>query len=544
MRLHLRNLVQATVATILLATTVAVAQAETWSLELKRLDSRNTSYGIFDRMDYIYRSTSPQHFFLQIMPDGKGGVRFIGNEQYAATFKKIVTKEPKYNSEQPFKGIAKLGTQEFAFALDASKPIPKKTDEKPKQDQDKATPKSETKSAVAKSKEKPAKPKSTPAIPTYDRLYFDFNHNGDLTDDKVVEGKVQTGSYSPGQSYASIDFPRLDVAIDVDGTPVESSFFFSGHMQSSSDFSYAQIQINAAAYREGEITLDGKKRRVVLIDFNSNGRFDDEMKILNINRPGGQEEIYPQDGDVLLIDPGQKQGTFDSPYDITSADYRHNVSKLVNLDSRFYDLKITPAGDKLTLDVSSVATGNVKNPNNGYSALIYNNNIILKISGNKDKPIPVPEGDWQLLSYTINLTEAPKPVEPAKKDDKKTEKEPSALKLLEDAIKAFTATPRISVPAARPRWSLISARGTRDYKAVQVVKGKTVELPFGPPYKPLVTTQNYGDPKQLNLQMSLVGIAGEICSNLYVNGAQPAKPKFTITDPKGEVVQTGSFEYG
>jgi hypothetical protein len=27
-------------------------------------------------------------------------------------------------------------------------------------------------------------------------------------------------------------------------------------------------------------------------------------------------------------------------------------------------------------------------------------------------------------------------------------------------------------------------------------------------------------------------------------GGRPAKPEFTITDPKGEVVQQGNFEYG
>ena len=29
-----------------------------------------------------------------------------------------------------------------------------------------------------------------------------------------------------------------------------------------------------------------------------------------------------------------------------------------------------------------------------------------------------------------------------------------------------------------------------------------------------------------------------------VDGGRPAKPEFTITDPKGKVVQEGNFEYG
>ena len=50
--------------------------------------------------------------------------------------------------------------------------------------------------------------------------------------------------------------------------------------------------------------------------------------------------------------------------------------------------------------------------------------------------------------------------------------------------------------------------------------------------------------KQLSLDMSLVGSTGEICTNMMVNGGRPSKPEFTITDPKGKVVQQGSFEYG
>ena len=83
-------------------------------------------------------------------------------------------------------------------------------------------------------------------------------------------------------------------------------------------------------------------------------------------------------------------------------------------------------------------------------------------------------------------------------------------------------------------------------------KDQTVELPFGPPYKPEVTgfpmnmrmADGKQQPQQMRLQLSLVGSAGEICTNMTVDGGRPTKPKFTITDPKGETVQQGNFEYG
>jgi hypothetical protein len=92
--------------------------------------------------------------------------------------------------------------------------------------------------------------------------------------------------------------------------------------------------------------------------------------------------------------------------------------------------------------------------------------------------------------------------------------------------------------------STVAANATADYKAVKVIKDQTVEMPFGPPYKPKVTSQNYGDKKQLHLQMALIGSAGEICTNMMVNNGRPGKPEFTITDPGGKVVEQGSFEYG
>jgi hypothetical protein len=560
MRVGLRILVLAASA-ILLLSGVTIMRAETWPLGLKRLDSSDRSRGFSSPIDYLYRATSPQYFSFEILPDPKGGLRLMGAEQYEPDFKKIVKKEPAYQSKRPLKGVAKLGTQQFAFVLDVAKPPePEKPDAKEKSDPAKAEAKTDSKattddkaktkgkSPIAESKEKQAQKKPAIDVPLYDRLYFDVNHNGDLTDDKAMEGRIQKYPQTSGQSYAQLSFPRLDVSIDADGTPMESAIFFSGYMNSSPDWGLVGIQINAGAYREGEITLEGKKRKVVLIDFNSNGRFDDETKVITIQRyPGDKGQFYPQSGDMLLIDPKESRFGYDDPYDVTSSDYRYNVSKLVRIDGRYYDLKITPSGDKLTLDASKTRLGNITNPNDGFRALIQGKAGVLKISGNKDEPTPVPTGEWSLLSYTITLPEKPKAPEPVKKEAPKPEKtsgkDASAMELLSDALKSFLEKP--SGESSRPRWSLVSARATAENKAVKVEEGKTVVLPFGPPYKPLVTAPDYGgDPENKELEMALVGSAGEICTNLMTHGDSPPKPSFTITDPKGKVVEQGSFEYG
>jgi hypothetical protein len=534
----------ATVVAVLAAVTAGTA--ETWTLELKRIESQRRA-----GPDYALRMTYPQSFFVQLGSQGKKIVR-MENQEQAAVFKRIVKKEPKYQSEFPLRAVAKLGSQEFAFALDSAAPTPPK-EEKEKTDAEKAKtddkqPKEDSLLGRLANRLFAAKaPAETPSLGAiaYGRLYFDFNHNGDLTDDKVIEAENDQAERRMAvarQSYLQIRFPRIDVTIDADGTALDYAFFLQGQVMVSPDFSYASISINSAACREGDITLEGKKRHVILVDFNSNGRFDDQMKMRkDVHTP--DKRLFPEQGDMLLIDPSSSGPGFDSPYDITAGKYRHYVSKLVNIDDRFYDLKISPAGDKLTLELSSIPLGSVTNPNDHFRAVIYGDQGFLKISGDKGGPVPVPEGEWKLLQYTLDMTAVKQPSEPAEK--KESAKTGSLLETLSKTMESMLAGS--ARPGSRRGPSSVTAQGTADYKAVKVGKGETVALPFGPPYKPVVKTEYFqeaGQGKQLSLGMSLFGSAGEVCTNLIVDGGQPPKPKFTITNAKGEVVQQGNFEYG
>jgi hypothetical protein len=509
MRQTMRYLVCLLAATCFLAG-AAGAAAETWTLELKRLEGSSTNPA-----ENLYQPQSPQHFYMM---KGRTG------DPQSAAFKKIVTKEPNYKSADPFRGIVKLGSREFAFVIDLSVPESKEkaTNEKDETKGAKAD------AATAKKKPKANKPPQT--SPAVAQLYFDFNHNGDLSDDKVIVGQGQASGDGSNSSFVNVSFPRIDVAIDVNGAPVQSSFLVKANSQMSSNFGYMSVQFGAAAYRTAEITLDGKKHRVALIDSNSNGRFDDAMGIRKESRES-KGPLYPELGDVLLIDAeqsaGRASGENESMSDPLGLGYRRYVSKLILIDGRYYDIKITPAGDKLTLEPSSLALGSITIPIDGLSAILYSGDSFLGIHGDKGAAIPMPEGQWKLVVYTIVKAEA-KP-------------DPSAKIATEKDAKQ--QPPRI----AGLRVSMAAAMGRADGKPVKVVKGETVSLPFGPPYKPVVTASNAGQPKgagQLALEMALVGSGGEVCAYLMCNGDRPAKPKFTITDPQGKVVQKGSFEYG
>jgi hypothetical protein len=536
----------------IVAAAAATARAETATLEIKRFGGSDTTINAVGQLaENLYRTTAPQQFHASVGSTGGNSISFGGAAEQAEAFKKLVKKEPKYALENPFRGVAKFGTQEYPFVLDAVEEKPKDKEKSEEAADKDSTDKKDAKEAKSDSpaKEKAENKDKAPKAIRFNRLYFDLNHNGDLTDDEVVKAEGPQGLVALGGNYVRFTFPQINLTVDANGTPVEYAFTLSGYMMAQKEYSYAGVQLNAAAYREGEITLDGKQHHLVLIDYNSNGRFDDEITIQdNVRGSGGQ--AYPQQGDMLLVDPDPKLP--DSPYSPAESKFRNWVSKLVSIDGQYYELKITPAGDKVTLEPSSVALGKVTNPNDGYSAVIYGDRGFLKISGGKDTPSSVPEGEWKLLSYSIDLTEQPKPEKPAEekaKSEDEGEKKSSTPKAFSAAIKNLLATSPAAAAVVNRR-NVVSAQATVDYKPVKVVAGETVEMPFGPPYKPVVNSFQSSqviDGKQkaiTQLTLSLVGIAGEQCTDMTVKGSRPGKPEFTITDPDGKVVQTGNFEYG
>lgn len=485
-----RRLVQLITVAILLAGLVHAASAETCSLELKPVPSldpqnprsRTAAY-------YLYRNTYPQRLFIQIDAPGRPT-----SDEAAAGFSKLVRKQPdKYETEHPIRGVAKLGSRTYAFVVDA---VGEKKRELP-----------------ARRDTRPATAPPTVQAIAYNRLFFDLNGNGDLTDDGVVDALSTPHAYQSA-SYASRAFPRVDITIDVDGTKVAYAFRLSVYSRVSSNYSYAYVSLYSAAYREGTVTVAGKPRRIVLLDYNSNGRFDDEFAVQTSG------SVYPSNGDMLMVDPDTRTYT---GTDVSGDDYRHYVSKTVNIDGRFYDLRITPAGDKLTLTASSVPVGYVTNPNDGFRAVVYGDQGLLKIATGKTSRAPLPVGQWRLVSYTI--TQAEERDSPARSPD----------------------APQ-SIPAQLgTRYHRVTARGTGDGAAIEVRAGQTATLAFGPPYKPVVTLSSLSKSagvRSARLGLSLVGAGGERCSGLTVSGRRPPRPIFTITSPDGKEIARGSFEYG
>lgn len=210
------------VAAALLLAIVARAEAETCKLEIKRIDTTasRTTTGV--PAGYMFRSVYPQHFYMQIR-SGRNVVQATGD----AKFSDVIKKEPKkYVSEHPFRGVAELGGRHYGFVLDTAEP--------------------EKGDAEAEKSKKAKEEEKVGPVQRYNRFYFDVNHNGDLTDDKVIEAENDSAVRYP-TGYAHYTFPRVDLTLDVEGTKVDYSFTFSVYAHTSASYQYASASLNAAA---------------------------------------------------------------------------------------------------------------------------------------------------------------------------------------------------------------------------------------------------------------------------------------------------------
>ena len=436
------------------------ASAVSCKLELKRFEDKSSMIRSAQDDDYILRRVSKQYFSWR--PD----------RDTIPEFTNAVKKEPpKYEYENPYKGVVTLGSDKYLFVLDSSDINTK----------------------------------------GFHKLYFDRNLNGDLTDDSVIEAMALPKGVNFGPGSMRREFPRQDLMVNVDGKKHDYSVFFEAYSDTrdGGNLRYAYAQAGAGAYRKGEVELEGKTHSICLLDFNSNGRFDD-VTTVNENVQYSNGRIYPSHGDRILLD-FNAQNADPSYYNLTGRKDRVPVAKLIFVNGKYYEMTVSPSGDSIELTPSTTPAGSIENSNDVFDVAIYNKEGVLKLNGKKGDKIPVPEGEWKLLEYTIDLSDA-------------------------------------SNTSGRQGWTLIAASGTKNCPTVKVEKGKTVEFPFGSPFKPLVQTQpmgrSNGQVEQVRLSLEFTDCCGAICTNLYVNGNRPPDPTFAIATPSNEIVERGKFEYG
>ncbi len=437
--------------------------AETFELELKRMQEFAPRTISTNEDEFIFRTLRTTRVTYRSDEPSK-------SEGVESDFSSLVKKEPEYKCDMPFKGVIRLGSEDFLIAFDST------------------------------------------GLQSngFDLLYFDRNQNGDLTDDELIQAKQRDNQ---GRRVA---FPRVDLILKVEGKEVDYSFMAATYASTQSrggsgSIGYAYGEFYSCAYRIGEVILDGKKHRIAILDYNSNGRFDDEYAIrTDIRTAGG--DIIPKTGDMILLDPDTQNRMYLDYFNAAGRREKHYLSQSIFIDGNLYDVKVTPSGDKLTLTPSKASLGSITNPNPKYAAVVYGDKGFLKVKGTQNEKVALPEGKWRLFEYVIDASE-----------QKANQNRRSA--------------------------TYVTARGTTDCPEVVISKGESVNFPFGPPYKPSVSVSgmrpgNTNRSHPVRLSMGLIGSAGETCTDLAVNGGRPPDPSFVIATPSNEIIERGKFEYG
>ncbi len=439
---------------------------ETYTCELKKTDIYSLAEAAPKSSPDYFDFLSPQS---QIIAGGRlGGSAGILN--FSSSQKKVRETDP---TDSPVRGEFMLGEQEFPFMFESSG--------------------SDSEG--------------------YDRLHFDWNGNGELSDETVLKANKEISSSRGLFSLNSITSRRFgprNVTLRLEGEPAEYGVFLTVSKYGALGGSgWVNVALHSACCCVGEVVLDGKSRKFFIFDRNSNGRFDDCFEV-DYQAGNGSESLVKSPGDLLFLDPDKEGGKLGG-YSLTRREGLHPVSRLLCVDGKFYEMDLSPSGDRLRLTPLSEPMGFVANPNENFHALVYSDRGVVKIDGGEEGVHPLPEGDWRLIEYTIDRTD----------------------------------------PEKRGRPTFVTAAGTLESPKVEVREGKTAYFPFGPPYKPVVSKTRvftskdlFSSSRKASLSFNMQGTGGEILSEMTINGASPREPRLTIRNKKGEVIEKGRFRYG
>ncbi len=411
-------------------------------------------------------------------------------EQVEKDFREIVRKEPeKYQAEYPHRDVVTLGGRKYGFVLD----------------------------------------KQSEKSQGYDRLYFDRNGNGDLTDDAPID--VPEKNKTPesvesegGWVTASYALPRVDLRIHNEGTAWDYSFFVATYTSIHEKDLSLRARLMPAAYRQGEIVLEGKRRKISLIDWSVNGRFDVPVQFASDGK--GFEDYFSQYGTEILFDPDFLLLGYVS-------EHRQFLAKMNALGGKLYKIHVRPGGDELTCTPVAVPTGKIAAPSAPCNVWLINEQGCLALDLQKDTPAEIPAGEWRLMDCVFLY---------GAEEQKATDEERAKAKLsgesAREAAKDAVPSKDVASPSAKIRY--LAANCGKDCEPVTVVAGKTTVLKIGPPYVPTLTVEAKEGAAMLGL--AILGVGHD---KVYaLSGDSPPKPKFTITDPQGKVVAQGNFEYG
>ncbi len=337
----------------------------------------------------------------------------------------------------------------------------------------------------------------------YDRLYFDANANGDLTDDAPIDGEIYSDMYTTQCMFPSVESEILleGVSIPYSFRPSCRHYSFNGTKEvvQSWETALISLRINCAYY--ADFDLDGKTYHLVLGDRNANGRFSDRLLIDDFDT-----DAYRALGDELFLSRAGKVSWYDA----------QKLGNLLIVEDKVFEVAVSTAKKTMTLTPITEGLTSLKLAAATERFTLYNNKTQRGVTAfQPGSALMLPEGDYYLFDYQM-----------MRKD------------------------------AQGDLWRL-NARMTGKGEAATVAKGSPASLTFGEPFIPTVTGQPAKEASVAQLTFKAIGAGGEEVSDLArIAGnkskiplsardlSRPREPSYKVARPDGELATQGSFEYG
>lgn len=351
----------------------------------------------------------------------------------------------------------------------------------------------------------------------FNRILIDRNGNRDLTDDSPLAGRSQS---SGREDYFDYSFPLIDLEIDSGGQrlPYSVALRVSGTMPGPDDDDDPYGRFGApnthllvspnCAYL-GEFALDGIGFRLALYDSTGNGTFDDLA-----SRPRGMSfgnrGLYAH-GDAIALTTADRVGR-SSP---------SLLGHFLAIGERLFQIQVDVPRGRLILEPFSENVGTLELPVPMRSlAMLSASGDDALLMARVGERVPVPAGGWRLIEYQL-----------AKKDEWNDE------------------------------W-LLQARGTEDTPVATVPSNGSARLVVGEPLQARIEIQDRylrlpGTNRMLRMSLALLGSGQEQITDLRrLSGTntqhklakrspnRPEEATYRLVKPDGELISSGSFEYG
>jgi len=350
----------------------------------------------------------------------------------------------------------------------------------------------------------------------YNRLYYDSNANGDLTDDNTIVGTIE--KEEPPNQYWNIRFPSVDTTYQTGGKTLSYCLRARGAVWNPEEFKKATLaedrideffylSLDVECSYSGKFTIENDTYSIALGDTNGNGRFDDKARLEKRVGPRMRSDPAYYSGDQFYLSTERRP------------DYRDGwkCGDLLLLKGQLYEVAIDIPAARVTLTQTKQSLVPLKlGAETERLSICSENDEHYVMMLQPGTAVNVPKGKYRLMSYQM------------RRKDKD----------------------------GNP-W-LLAASAAKDSAWVNAEEGGNAVLSLGEPFVPFAEVAPWSVRNdQVRLQFCAEGAGKELVSDLArLSGDgssiamsakrqdRPKEPSYKIITGEGEVATQGDFEYG